>query len=261
MRKKMEKDTDVKDDEEYEKINLTYNRAKTELKAIAYLNTYATEIPFIKLTITASIEDWRNLENFYSKKPEAFHHEFYGQFINPANIKLRVKKPQGIQKRRKTIVDMIKRDAGWLHPFWSYWVRRPLKEWPKYLTSLIAMVEKTEKKEVLKTKRGKYNALELTHFCTEKKYSRVVKKYGLSLFNKEDLTNFYRIYIKGNYFSSKVKKDYIEGKTPDEVADLVYYPVLFDIFERFKVVSIHDEGSKRCRFSPLLSTSSIYLIE
>jgi len=189
----------------------------------------------IELIVKASPENWKRLDQLLSENPEEFAKDFYEKFIRIAFYKeILPKKLRGKHKDSFPIALEIKTTAGMLYAFLSYWCKKPVEEWPDYLTKLAIMAE--SEGYGIYVRQGRYfkDAKELTFYCMEKAYREKAEKHGLTPF--KDLENFYLTYIHGTRVSAYHKKE-IKDKPPETVARIATLPhFLGKIFEALQVI-------------------------
>lgn len=191
----------------------------------------------IELKVTLSPSDWPKLWSYYLHYPSEFAEQFWSNLIHPAMMELETKKgARGRNKKAEQFVHWVKTEASFLYSFFSSWCKKPVEEWPDYLQTLIGMMKKDARwfDYVFKGQSGTNKPYKLTRYCIEKAYGEIIKSYRLKFF--DDPKNFLKTYI---YKNGRVKRDtklFIEGKSPQELANLAYKPPLKNIFKRIQII-------------------------
>jgi hypothetical protein len=190
----------------------------------------------VDLQVSASPEDWKKLEKLFYQRPERLAEDFFYSFIFYAVWEISDKKlPRGIHRYTKHIVEKIKIDAGYLYPFFQYWCKKPLEEWPDYLRNFVRMTETSGDGIFIQNRKGDYGAKELTIYSLERIHGGDAEKQGLKPFH--DSESFYVRYIQADKRASKIKKEYFTHKFPNEIGNLAFeLPRLKTIFQALNVI-------------------------
>lgn len=218
----------------------------------------------IKLTVKASPEDWEKLQKSIIDNPSWFAQQFESSFVYSALQEKNKKRLSGKHKATYHIVNEIKITSGILYAYFLYWLKKGENEWPDHLKKLKDLAIEDRHKDIFFTKSDKPQRL--TEYCIEKfyreilqrlkeekplsEYATFLEKYkdkpteeaikqfsnsGLNPF--KDLFSFYQTYIQVDGRPTRFSKQFIQGKTPKEVAILaVTIPALSDIFRHLKII-------------------------
>jgi hypothetical protein len=195
----------------------------------------------VKLKVTATPDAWKKIESFALDHPDWFGLEFHSCFAQPAVLEINEKnklKPRGHQKKIYHFANDMKICVGILYAFFRYWCRRPVKEWPDYLKTLIEKIEMAKKDRwfdyIFKGKRGTNKAYRLTRYCIEKVYGETINSLELRLFDEPN--NFLKTYVHANKRAERFTKLF-GSKSPQDVATFAHtYPALKYIFETLQVL-------------------------
>jgi len=152
----------------------------------------------IKLKLIVSPSDWPKLWSFCVNYQNDFARRFYSDLIYPAMMELETKKgAKGNKKSSEEFVRWIKTEASFLYAFFSYWTKRPVRDWPDYLQTLVGKIEKDGWFDYLfKGQRGTNRPYKLTRYCIEKGYRSLLESHGLRPFDNPQ--NFLKTYIYEN---------------------------------------------------------------
>ncbi len=188
----------------------------------------------IKLKVTVSPSDWAKLWSYCLNYRNEFVEQFWSNLIYPAMMELETKKgARGRNKEKQQLVHWIKTEASFLYAFFSYWCKKPLKEWPGYLKRLEVMAKKDDYGDYIKRK-SRYDAQGLTDYCLRKLYEKNAQRAELKLFDNPE--NFLLTYVHAERRATRNLKLFIKGKSPQEISNLAYQPPLKRIFECLKIL-------------------------
>lgn len=201
-----------------------------------------------KLIVTATQKIWEKIEKIIFDNPSWFAHSFGSGFVYPALQERNKKKLRGRHKHTHYLVNQIKVSAGNLYALFSYLLKRAPGDQPGWLKSLINMASIDGFNSSAKGNKPQI----LTEYCIKKIYGESLQRSNneiplgeLAAFLKkhkdrptkeqeeqflenrrlklfEDPTSFYQTYIQADGRHRKFHKKYIEGKTPEEVANLAF---------------------------------------
>lgn len=178
------------------------------------------ELYGIELEIKATRDDWRKLDEIWFKDDGDITKEIYWQIIMPLMEWLDSRKPRGKNKETQPFVEKLQREAAWLYTIIQYWCGRPLGEWPEHLKRLVDGSEIEDFVKYYRATKGFVVAQELTLHHMKELYEDEALRLGLRPFDKP--TSFYRKYIHADKRPATIRRGFLKGRKPDEVAKLAY---------------------------------------
>ena len=182
----------------------------------------------ISFKVTAEIEDWKKLDEFWLNDPEDSCRDFYWNFVMPVIEEMGKRLPRGKNKQTKALADKIKFESPWLYAYFSFWCKRPFNEWPELPKKLVDAAKENDYGSFIR-KGSKYSPSGMTQYCMERLYADEAKKLGLDPFGDSD--NFYQTYIYADGRLSTIKTSFFQNRTHKEMTNLLQSnPILRRLF-------------------------------
>lgn len=189
------------------KRKLQHDNVKTAIKRLRTGEFEAQGNLYIKLKITGPPDDWLRLKEEIDRNPGKFGLDFYSCFVYPAIEKIQKKQLGGRHKYTHHVVQDIKREGGYLSPFFSYWSRQDHKIWPDYLRKLINNAIQDEYGTVF---RDRFRPTELTAYCLSKRYGPLLQSMRNKISGEELINYLHKQKLTPGNFSELFK--IMEGK-------------------------------------------------